>query len=95
MPISKPWIAYHQASSQATLRLFCFPYAGGCASIFRTWIGHLPSEVEVCPIQLPGRENRWKETPLTNLSELIQEILQSLPPYLDKPFAFFGHSMGA
>lgn len=95
LPLSKPWIAYHQAASQATLRLFCFPYAGGCASIFRPWIGQLPSEVEVCPIQLPGRENRWKEAPLSNLSELIQEMLQFLPPHLDKPFAFFGHSMGA
>src|SRR5262245_40590829 len=90
-----PWIAHRQPGAQTTLRLFCFPYAGGCASLFRTWIGQLPSGVEVCPIQLPGRENRWKETPSTNLPELIQEMFRALPPYLNKPFAFFGYSMGA
>jgi surfactin synthase thioesterase subunit len=71
------------------------PYAGGAASIYRTWHQHLPAEIEVCAVQLPGRENRIRERPFTNLVELVQALLPNLWPALDKPFALFGHSMGA
>ncbi len=89
------WIVHHKPNSQAKLRLFCFPYAGSNASIYRTWASHLPADVDVCPIQLPGRGSRFKEPPFTHLSPLIQTLIRVLTPYLDIPFAFFGHSMGA
>ena len=31
------WIAFRKPNPQARLRLFCFPYAGAGASVFRTW----------------------------------------------------------
>ena len=77
------------------LRLFCFPYAGGGTSIFRDWPVALPQAVEVCPIQLPGRESRWSEPPFTRLASLIETLANVLHPLLNLPFAFFGHSMGA
>ena len=82
-------------SPGARLRLFCLPYAGGGASIFRTWPDGLPADVEVCPIQLPGRGTRLMERPFTQLSPLVEALAQALVPLLDKPFAFFGHSLGA
>ncbi len=89
------WIACPKPSPQALLRLFCFPYAGGGVSIFRAWSDGLPADVEVCPVQLPGRGTRLMEPPFTRLSPLIQALAQALFPLLDKPFAFFGHSLGA
>ena len=89
------WIAFRKLNPQARLRLFCFPYAGTGASIFRTWPDGLPADVEVCPVQFPGRGTRLMETPFTQLSHLVQALAQALVPLLDKPFAFFGHSMGA
>ncbi len=82
------WIFASRPNPQARLRLFCFPHAGGGASFFRPWIGMLPPDIEVCPVQLPGRENRLKERPFNQFSPLISELAQALRPYLDRPFAF-------
>ena len=90
-----PWLQISQPKPNARLRLFCFPYAGGAASIYRSWHQYLPADVEVCAIQLPGRENRVRERSYINLLELVNGLLPNLLPYLDKPFALFGHSMGS
>lgn len=95
LPTSSPWISLYKPKTQAFLRLFCFPYAGGGASIFRDWAASLPASVEVCPIQLPGRESRIQERPFNRVTDLVPALSSALQPYLDKPFAFWGHSMGA
>ena len=89
------WIKRTRQDPQTCFRLFCFPYAGGGASIFRTWPERLPSDIEVHAIQLPGREDRLRETPFAKLSALIEALAHVLYPYLDFPFAFFGHSLGS
>ena len=89
------WIACRKPNPQARLRLFCFPYAGMGAAMFRTWPDGLPADVEVCPVQFPGRGTRLTETPFTRLSPLVEALARALAPLLDKPFAFFGHSLGA
>jgi medium-chain acyl-[acyl-carrier-protein] hydrolase len=89
------WLAYREVNPRARLRLFCFPYAGGGASIYRGWAALLPPDVEVCPVQIPGRETRLRDRPYDRLEPMIQALADTLPPYLDMPFAFFGHSMGA
>ena len=63
--------------------------------IYRAWQAGLPGNVEVLPIQLPGRENRMDEKPLDNLSRLLDMVADVLEPQLGRPFAFFGHSLGA
>jgi medium-chain acyl-[acyl-carrier-protein] hydrolase len=90
-----PWLLPARPNPNAALRLFCFPYAGGSAQIFRSWSQRLPPSVEVCAVQLPGRGNRLREPPCTDLDTLVRTLAEALLSYLDKPFAFFGHSMGA
>jgi len=94
-PAPAPWFPSIQQSSSAKLRLFCFPYAGGGASVFRGWAGLLPAEVAVCPVRLPGRETRLNEPPLGSMDQLIARLREAIDAYLDRPFAFFGHSLGA
>jgi len=93
--VTNPWIERYQVNPGASLRLFCFPYAGGSARIYRSWSQHLPRYVEVCPVQLPGRDRRIAEPPFSNVELLVQATAEGLRSFLDKPFAFFGHSMGA
>jgi medium-chain acyl-[acyl-carrier-protein] hydrolase len=92
---SATWVTAAAPNPQARIRLFCFPYAGGGTAIFRTWAAELPREIEVCAVRLPGREHRLMEPPFMRLTPLVKALTHALRPYLDRPFAFFGHSMGA
>jgi surfactin synthase thioesterase subunit len=77
------------------MRLLCFHYAGATAAIFRSWRGALPDWIEIVAVQLPGRDYRFSEPLLTDVRQIVGELIESLRPLLDKPFAVFGHSMGA
>lgn len=79
----------------AKLRLFCFTPAGYGSSFYRDWWRGLPEHIEVCAVRLPGRENLRSLPPLTSFPLLLKQAEKSLAPYLDRPFALFGHSMGA
>lgn len=90
------WVSCPRPNPRATLRLFCFPYAGGGPQTYYQWPQALPSTVEVCPVRFPGRGSRLTERPFTHLPHLIQVLATALAPQLiNKPFAFFGHSLGA
>jgi medium-chain acyl-[acyl-carrier-protein] hydrolase len=91
---STPWFDFHKLRAKAHLRLFCFPYAGGSASTYKRWADLLPPQIEVAPVQLPGRGQRISEPPRQQLEPLLYEIVQALEPWLDVPYALFGHSMG-
>jgi surfactin synthase thioesterase subunit len=93
--MTTPWLTRFAARPSATHRLFCFSYAGGGAAIYRPWALGMPAHVEVAAVMLPGRESRLREAPATSMGELLQGLLPALLPQLGRPFAFFGHSMGA
>ncbi|MEM8718483.1 MAG: alpha/beta fold hydrolase [Cyanobacteria bacterium P01_G01_bin.39] len=94
LTIQTPWLPQIKTNPRAKLRLFCFPYAGGATYIYDRWSDFLPDTVEVCPIELPGRRKRFSESPYQNLNSLLLDLSAALLTYLDKPFIFFGHSMG-
>jgi medium-chain acyl-[acyl-carrier-protein] hydrolase len=90
------WAESMSRNSGAELRMFCFPYAGGSTSIFASWWRSLPNFVQTAPIQLPGRGNRISERPWRKIDRLADAIAEDLlPVFKEKPFVFFGHSMGA
>jgi surfactin synthase thioesterase subunit len=89
------WIEFAQPRSEARLKLFCFPFAGGAAQTFRLWHEDLPAEIQVCPIQLPGRWTRLREPPFMAMKPLVEAVVEALLPELDRPFALYGHSLGA
>lgn len=79
----------------ARVRLICLPFAGGSANNYREWPTHLSPDVEVVAVQLPGRADRLAEATISSVDPLADQLLDGLSPFLDKPFAIFGHSMGA
>lgn len=89
------WVTCLAPRPQARLRLFCLPSAGGGAAQYRPWSHLLPHAIEPYAVQLPGRETRLREAPHRRLLPLAEEIGEAIAPYLDRPFAIFGHSMGA
>jgi medium-chain acyl-[acyl-carrier-protein] hydrolase len=91
---TKSWVKFFKPNTQASLRLFCFSYAGGGALSFRSWVDSLPQTIEVCAVDLPGRGTQIKLPPFTKVEPLLEAIASALIPHLDRPFAFFGHSMG-
>lgn len=62
---------------------------------YRTWADFLPKNIEIFPIELPGRGGRMRDIPYQNMQPLVNDLGEALLPYLEKPFVFFGHSMGA
>jgi len=90
------WIHNWRVDPSARFRLFCFPYAGGNASVYRPWQEALTrAGIEVCPLELPGRLARLREAPFSELETMVETLARVLRPILSEPFAFFGYSMGA
>lgn len=81
--------------SGSKIRLFCFPFAGGGASAYWSWIAELSPDIEIVALQLPGRESRWGELAYSQMAPLIHQLAGDLKPLFVPPFAFFGHSMGS
>lgn len=91
------WVANDRRAedSGAVRQLFCFPHAGGGPSFFRPWRAALQPENAVRRVLLPGREWRLEEPPFRHIADLMEPLCAALGPFLDQPYALFGHSMGA
>lgn len=89
------WVISPRPQPNASLRLFCFHYAGGSAASFRPWLERVSPDIELHFIELPGHGTRLLETPFNTLNSLLVDLQAALLPKLTQPFAFFGHSMGA
>src|SRR4051812_17390001 len=79
----------------AKVRLLCFAHAGGSATAFATWHRELPKDIELCIVQLPGRDQRRDEPHRLDMKPLVVELLGLLAEAHDRRVALFGYSLGA
>ncbi len=93
--VGNRWLVIHRPNPRATVRLFGFPFAGGGAATFRPWTDQLDPEIELVAIEPPGRQTRIDEAPIRDIESLLQHLVPELLPLLDKPFAVYGHCLGA
>ncbi|WP_327365926.1 thioesterase II family protein [Streptomyces sp. NBC_01217] len=78
-----------------SLRLFLFHHAGGSHLLYRDWVAEFPPDWELCPLNAPGRAYERERPAADRVDDLVDHFHQKLLPLFDRPFAFFGHSMGA
>jgi medium-chain acyl-[acyl-carrier-protein] hydrolase len=91
-----PWFNTYGLPQQGQARIFAFPYSGAGALMYYKWAKLLDDRaIDFVGLQLPARENRIKEPPIGDFSELLKAMVPAIIPLLDKPFVFFGHSFGA
>ncbi|MFJ9536542.1 thioesterase II family protein [Streptomyces sp. NPDC101225] len=80
-------------------RLVCFPHAGGSATAFKDLAQRLPAGFDVLCVQYPGRQDRYHEEPFTAVAPLVEAVAAELAGEIaaapGRPYALFGHSMGA
>ena len=88
------WVIRPRPRPGAIVRLFCLPWAGAGASSYGAWAEALPDTIELCAIQLPGRENRLREAPFVRMAELVDTLATALDGELLSASALFGHSLG-
>jgi medium-chain acyl-[acyl-carrier-protein] hydrolase len=89
------WVSISSSNGNSLGRLFCLPFAGGGAIAYYRWIDRILAGIDVARVNLPGRENRLKEPLFADLSSLVDILVKELVIWIDRPFALFGHSMGA
>jgi surfactin synthase thioesterase subunit len=89
------WVPFRNESAVVRCRLFVFPHAAGNAALYRPLRLLMPPDVDLCPVQLPGRAARLDEPPITSMRALMEQLRRVLQPLMVVPFGFFGHSVGA
>lgn len=89
------WFAKYRYSKNARLRIFCFPYAGGSASVFNGWQDYFDNHIDLFAIQAPGRETRFNEEPIKDVVDIVNTLLEEMLPFCNVPYIFIGHSNGA
>ncbi|WP_280492812.1 thioesterase domain-containing protein, partial [Nocardia asiatica] len=95
-PLATGELTIHRMTAgPPTLRLFCWPFAGGKAAAYTPWRRELPDWVELCVVELPARQRHLAQTPIRRFTDLVDAALARVLPLTDLPFAFFGHSLGA
>ena len=89
-----PWFEHLSRTKTPSLRVFCTPYAGGSADIYRLWQRWFPQQIDICLVHLPGRGRRVKEQPFTQLTPLVKAIAANIDGEIKVPYVLYGHSMG-
>jgi medium-chain acyl-[acyl-carrier-protein] hydrolase len=91
---SNKWFLRPLPNEKAETRLFLFPYAGGGPAVFGKWLTKFEPHIETLIAHYPGRGARHNEPSISQINVLVEKLAEAIQPYLDKPFAFFGHSFG-
>lgn len=94
--VANKWFHVRPARNVPGLRLFCFPHVGAGASAFSPWKpAWIPDNIELWTVRLPGREQRLSEKPFRRMEPLVEALYEVMVPQLSRPYAFYGHSLGA
>uniref|UniRef100_UPI001F0A5D32 thioesterase II family protein n=1 Tax=Streptomyces niveiscabiei TaxID=164115 RepID=UPI001F0A5D32 len=91
---TRAWLPFGEAAPDRP-RLFCYPNAGAGAAAFAPWRDLARPGVDICPLQPPGRAERYRHKPHTHLDPLLDDLMESLDGHFAGTYALYGHSLGA
>jgi medium-chain acyl-[acyl-carrier-protein] hydrolase len=89
------WLTIADPRPSAAVRLICFPQAGSSAAAYGDWADFIAGDVEFCAVEYPGRGRRRAERPFVRVHALVKAALDGIRSELQRPFAVFGHCLGA
>lgn len=81
-------------SAPESIRLLTFPFAGGNKYSYQPWEAHADPRIEMMHFEGPGRGDRFRETRLEDMEDVVEDYWRQINGFLDRPFALYGHSMG-
>ncbi|MFP1629855.1 thioesterase domain-containing protein [Streptomyces sp. 5K101] len=81
--------------SDPAVRMFLFHHAGGSHLLYRGWSEYFPEDWELCLLEAPGRGQLQTLPLIDDCDRLVDYFHAAIAPLLDRPFGFFGHSMGS
>ncbi|MEU6679765.1 alpha/beta fold hydrolase [Streptomyces sp. NPDC046925] len=97
--MNSTWFRRFTKTAGRGTRLVCFPHAGGSATAYVDLARTLPADFDVVSVQYPGRQDRYGDAPFTAIAPLVEAVADELAHDLaadpGRPYALFGHSMGA
>ncbi len=93
--IVSKWTTCGPSRGRGLGRLFCLPFAGGGSAAYYPWTKRLLPDIELVRVNLPGREARLREAPFNRVGPLVNALVEELVIWMDRPFAIYGHSIGA
>lgn len=95
--LGSPWLVSFRRVPQVEFRVVLFPHAGAGPSAFRLYVEHFPPQAEIFCVQLPGRERRLREAPLSMPIEVLPRISDAVRSICadNIPTIMFGHSLGS
>ncbi|MER6030913.1 thioesterase domain-containing protein [Streptomyces sp. NPDC001851] len=95
LPTARGPVTVPRPVPDAAVRLFLFHHAGGSHRLYLGWEREFPADWELCLVDAPGRGRLLGRPLIGTCDRLVDYFLGELEPWMDRPFAFFGHSMGA
>ena len=94
---AQDWFMSAGGAAPGVPRIFCFPHAGGSPRAFLDWQDGVGADAEIVAVCRPGREHRAAE-PAPSIGELVEGAAAAITEVTiadGRPFALFGHSLGA
>jgi surfactin synthase thioesterase subunit len=77
------------------LNLVCIPFAGGNRYSYRPLLDLMPTQINVVPLEFPGRGCRSSESLLTDMGAIVNDLYARISEHTKHGnYAIFGHSMG-
>ncbi|MFG3242565.1 amino acid adenylation domain-containing protein [Streptomyces sp. NPDC048157] len=94
-PRTGSWLRVLKPAERPRARVFCVAGMGGTTGGYVPLVRHLPDDVELIGVQLPGREARADEPPLTDMMAMADQVVAAMSDRLDVPVVLYGHSQGS